>query len=473
MSAEHQTKRLRTSSPPSPDDVRNCYLNTLPDDSLRIVLRYLSDRPQHPNWHPYISALSVNAALDVGGALACVASLEIRRIGGDDGIPIDTTLDASILRALVHRLPLHRLVLELDGGLLLPDLLYGCGAELRELVLYPRDTVITGTDVLAISTHCTKLASLAIHGYRFEGTLAPIWRSLGSTLTRIYIDRYYQPSDSDIEMRGLVAVPDMVEHCVNLRRVDVLVFLDPLTDVLLALGSRIRVLTITVGVLLSISRWHEMYRACTNLEAVHLRLRGFEPIIDILSLLRTKLVSLKLPEVDRLVSKGDEFFSNLSACSLLKVVELRLLKSVPEALCRKLFESLKSVTTLTCVVSYPLAKQHEDIIDDIACNLTDLESLVISTSEPLKGEDVNALVDLPHLKSVTLRLRIYKESVAKPAEECVVEIVKRLKYCAQLVQLDIDDIYIKNRSPLIAEAAAMYRRKDFDMFIGGVQYRTW
>ncbi len=52
------------------------------------------------------------------------------------------------------------------------------------------------------------------------------------------------------------------------------------------------------------------------------------------------------------------------------------------------------------------------------------------------------------------------------------EVMNRFKDYAQLVQLEIDDINIKNGYPVIAEAAAMYDREDFDMFVGGVQYRT-
>ena len=105
-------------------------------------------------------------------------------------------------------------------------------------------------------------------------------------------------------------------------------------------------------------------------------------------------------------------------------------------------------------------------IDIVACNLRNLESFTISARKPLKGEDVNPLVDLPHLKSVT----VVKRSVT---EKFAVEVVKRLKNCAQLVQLEISELVEKNWSPFIAEAAIMYNRKDFDMFISGVQYRTW
>ncbi len=191
MSTKHHPKRLRPNPPPAPDDARHNFLDTVPDEVLRIVLRHLSNRPQTQNWHPYISAHSVNTALDVGGALARAASIELRSIGGDDGFRLDTVVDDSILqlRPLVYRLRLHRLVLDLPAEDKLLDLLRGCAAELREFYLYSWRNSVTKNDIHAISTHCTKLSSLTITVRRAESPLAPIWRSLGSTLTRIHISR--------------------------------------------------------------------------------------------------------------------------------------------------------------------------------------------------------------------------------------------------------------------------------------------
>ncbi len=464
MYTEHQSKRLRTSPPPTPDDARNCYLGTVPDEILRIVLRFLSRRPQHQNWHRYTSPLSVNTALDVGGALARAASLEFRSIGGRVGVPLDSPHDASILRPLVHRLSLHRLVLKLDGGQALPDLLRRCGAELRELDLDAYGTAVTEADILAISAHCTNLSSLAIDGNRFEGMLTPIWRSIGSTLTRIYFGHYNCAFGNGIV--DAISVPDFVEHCVNLRRVDVGMLNHAYADVLIALGSRIRVLNIEDELDSDFAPWRDVFAACTNLEEVHLALDDSDEAIDALALMRLKLVSLTLYRRGDLAPPEDHFFSVLSACSLLKEVEFRVLQMSPEAL-RKLFESMKSVTTLTCLMGSSSVNPKENIIDVAACHLTSLETFTLSTRKSLKGEDVDALVRLPCLKSVTLRRRYPEKSVLK-----VVEVVKRLKHCPQLVQLDID--YNRwSRAPLIAEAAAAYNRKDFDMFIGGVQYRTW
>ncbi len=125
MSTERQSKQLRSIPSPiqTPDGALNCYLDTVPDDILRIVLRYLSRRPQHETWHAYISADSVNIALDVGGALGRAVLMEFRIIGGVNGIGIPpvAALNVSILRRLVYRLPLLRLVLEIRQDESLPD----------------------------------------------------------------------------------------------------------------------------------------------------------------------------------------------------------------------------------------------------------------------------------------------------------------------------------------------------------------
>ncbi len=476
MSMKRRSKRARSNPPPTADRARHRYLDTVADDNLRIVLRYLSCRPHYENWHAYVSPLSVNIALDVGGALARAALLEFRGVGGKDGIPIRAVLNVSILRPLLNRLVLHRLVLQLRGDKVLPDLLRGCGAELMELVLRARGTMVTEADILAISSHCTKLESLEIRGTQVEIPLAPIWRSLGSTLTRIFLCSYCHTSGSGYRILDVMSVHDMAEHCVNLRRVDAEKLMYHIAYILIALGTRIRVLSIEDDSDSSIVPWREVYGACTNLKAVSLTLHSSVQAIDVLSLMHTKLVSLTLrilPNLVNLMSTEDQFFSALSACSLLKEVKLLIFQLIPEELLRKLFGSLKSVTTLTCVMNLSNVNLNNDIIDVIASNLTNLESLTISTDIQLKGDDVNALVDLPRLKSVSIRPPLFMKSISKPAEVCAVEIVNKLKDCAQLLQLDIHDVYINRRSPLIAEAAVMYDRKDFDMFIGGVQYRTW
>ncbi len=109
-----------------------------------------------------------------------------------------------------------------------------------ELVLNPVWTVITKSDVLAIFARCTQLSLLAIYGNRVEGTLAPIWRSLGSTLTQIYIG--YNSPACGYGILDIVSAPDLVEHCVNLYRIDVERLSYEIADVLIALGSRLRVL---------------------------------------------------------------------------------------------------------------------------------------------------------------------------------------------------------------------------------------
>ena len=81
MSTERPAKRLRANVPTTLDEVRNCYLDTVPDEILRIVLRYLLRRPQHENWHAYLSARLVDTALHMGGALERAALVEFHRIG--------------------------------------------------------------------------------------------------------------------------------------------------------------------------------------------------------------------------------------------------------------------------------------------------------------------------------------------------------------------------------------------------------
>ena len=464
MCTQQRTKLLLANPQHTRDDARSHYLDTVPDEIARIFLRFLSDRPQNRNWRRYISIVSINTALDIDGALARAASLEFHSLEGQCSNPInDAASDASILRTLVPRLHLYRLVLKLDGYLILPDLLRGCGAELRELDLYPsHNTVVTETEVLAISTHCMKLFVLAIHGNRFEGTLAPIWRSLGSTLAWVYFGRY------DLDA---IAVPDLVEHCANLKYVDC-TFFHPFTDVLVALGSRIRVLNIKFATVVCVVVWREVYTACTNLEAVHLVLENSMNATDILCVLRPKLVSLGLPRVHRQLSDGDEIFAVLSACPKLERVDLHQVQWISEELLRKLLESLKSVTELTYFMGLYNDQLNKYIIDVISCNLTNLESLTLSTDMLLNWENVNPLADLPHLKSLRLAGAFLNIRGSKP-EEYAVKIMKRLKDCAQLVQLEIDDENLKDYSPLIAEAAVLYKRKYFDMFICGVQYRTW
>ncbi len=51
------------------------------------------------------------------------------------------------------------------------------------------------------------------------------------------------------------------------------------------------------------------------------------------------------------IQTEDQVFSVLSAYLVLEEVELLVLPLVPKTLVRKLFESLKSLTTLTCTMS--------------------------------------------------------------------------------------------------------------------------
>ncbi len=165
---------------------------------------------------------------------------------------------------------------------------------MRESVLSPWGTEVTKSDILALSTNCKKLSSLDIPLCYVESSLAPIWRSLGSTLTRIRIRWYNQHSAARYQLADIIAAPDLVEHCVNLRHVDVEQLNQAVANALIALGSRIRVLRIASIPDPDIALCCKVYRACTNLEAVHLGLDCSVQAISVLSLMRTKLVSFKL-----------------------------------------------------------------------------------------------------------------------------------------------------------------------------------
>ena len=475
------SKRFRANPHSTLDDARNCYLDTVPDEVVRLVLRYLSDRPKHRNWQAYISAELVDTALDVGGALARAGSKEFHSIGGEDGIRIWRVRDVRCLSRLVYRLPVHRLVFELRllGNDPLDGLLRGYGAELRELVLRAKGAVVTKTDILDISTHCRRLSSFAVHDGLVDSPLTPMWRTLGSTLTRISIGWYAQYSASGYGFLDIMSVPDMARHCLNLRRVDVGKLNIALGEVLTALGSRIRVLSFEDDnkSTWNLTPWHEVFSACTNVEAVHLRLNNISlQAVNILSLTRRKVISVQFPNLHNLMSTGDRLYSVLSNCSVLRRVEFYVWEFFPEVVLRKLLASMKSVTTLTCSTRTSDANLNKTIIDAVARNLTNLQSFTIETYETLIGEDVGALVDLAHLESMTIRYLLALQSVPQPSrlsEECAVEVVRKLKDCAQLVQLEIYDTELFRGSRRIAEAAVMYHRKDFDMYIGNVQYRTW
>ena len=163
---KRRRKRLRASPPLASSGARNSYFDAVPNHVLRIVLSYLSRRSQHHNWHAYVSAHSVNAVLDIGGALARAAVSEFHSLGGKDSLPLSNDDDdVSIVRPLVYRLPLRRLVLKVSREGAVADLIRGCGAELRELEVDAGCHLINQVDVYAISTSCTKLSYLAIRSH--------------------------------------------------------------------------------------------------------------------------------------------------------------------------------------------------------------------------------------------------------------------------------------------------------------------
>ncbi len=232
----------------------------------------------------------MDTALDVGGALKRAALMEFNCIGGMYGTPSGTNLDVTILRSFTCRLPLLSLNVQISRENFLSVVLPKCGDILRELVLDTAHIAMTQNDILAISMYCTKLLVLQIRGGRVESPLTPIWRSLGSTFRGLHIGCDYSAAGS--RFLDLVSAHDLVEHCVNLHYLGVQTLRYHHTvDILVALGSRIRVLGITApstAMHTDLRIWREMCEACTNLEAVHLALVA--PLaIDILSVIRRKL----------------------------------------------------------------------------------------------------------------------------------------------------------------------------------------
>ncbi len=147
----------------------------------------------------------------------------------------------------------------------------------------------------------------------------------------------------------------------------------------------IRVLSIENELASDSAPWRKVHRACTNLEAVHLAVDSSSTeAIDVLTLVRTKLVSLQMHNLDDLMPTEERLFSLLPVCSM-EEVELHVLPLVPKELLPKLFESLKSVTTLKCITHASDVNSNKDIIDVIACTLTRLESFTASTETEVKG----------------------------------------------------------------------------------------
>ncbi len=154
-----------------------------------------------------------------------------------------------------------------------------------------------------------------------------------------------------------------------MRCVDVGLFNDQIANILVTVGSRICVLTTRNEMSSNTAQWREVYGAYRNLDAVHLMLHGSERAIDILSLVRTKLVSLKLNRLLKLISTGDRFFYLLTTSSVFKEVELHIWLLLPKALMRKLLKSFESVTPLTCRRKRPYVVPNKLMIDVIASNL--------------------------------------------------------------------------------------------------------
>ncbi len=94
-----------------------------------------------------------------------------------------------------------------------------------------------------------------------------------------------------------------------MHHVDVSTLNDENADVLVALGSQIRVLSIDGKVVSVIAPWNKAFATCTNLETVHLTLESSSALaVDVFSLMPPKLVSSKQHNLDGRVPIGGRFF---------------------------------------------------------------------------------------------------------------------------------------------------------------------
>ncbi len=139
------------------------------------------------------------------------------------------------------------------------------------------------------------------HSYRWHA-------SADTAFARYYLHIGWNYPAAPYGFVDIMEVPDSMEHCVHLRHVDVEELNNELDGLLVELGVQIRVLFIMDKLLSTYAPWCEVYSACTNLEAAHLRLyRGVE-VIDALYSMHTKLVSSKIYCLRNLTSTGDQFF---------------------------------------------------------------------------------------------------------------------------------------------------------------------
>ncbi len=102
----------------------------------------------------------------------------------------------------------------------------------------------------------------------------------------------------DYGAEDILLVADLVKHCVNLRQVDVYNLNPIIVGMLVTLGSRIPGLSIMDESVSDNDPLRDMFRACTNLEAVELNLPNSVPVTNVLCLVRTKLVWLTLYQTD-------------------------------------------------------------------------------------------------------------------------------------------------------------------------------
>ncbi len=119
--------------------------------------------------------------------------------------------------------------------------------------------MVRESDILAISTDCAQLTSLAIRCRHVESTFAPMWRSLKSNLSPIYISGNYWAL-----RQNAISVYNLLYHCVNLSRIDEERVDEETVVIMATIGNRIRVVLIENTFIDSPHKVHVLYEACAN-----------------------------------------------------------------------------------------------------------------------------------------------------------------------------------------------------------------
>lgn len=282
METRHAKRRRKASAEPHFSDKRS-YLNTLPEDALIVVLRFLSFRPYLRNWKAHVSPRDALQVLQCSGSLAVAARKSFDTIHAHiscgqmqgratKGLHLERISDLSMFYDLVaEQAPrLRTLTLDVGGSFekmegtqfefcvnlrvlalgrlfgtnyLLP-ILATCGGALRELHL-GGDKRLPAYVILVIAKHCRALETLIIEHDSFAAPTVSIWEAVGGTLRKLAIkfprmrERYDDPQPQ--ESATIIA-----EKCPNLTELELLSRCSwrKTIPLLRALGSQLRVLRV-------------------------------------------------------------------------------------------------------------------------------------------------------------------------------------------------------------------------------------